>query len=92
MTKWQEYLPLYKQQLAETPLQKTYCSLLHYVRELAAFYAKATTQHYSIGNVSPGYMDFTYFPLVNDFLKARKLRFGIVLNHKELCFELRLMG
>lgn len=47
---------------------------------------------YQTGNVSPGYMDFTYFPFFNDYLRSKKLRFGIVLNHEKLQFELWLMG
>ena len=37
-------------------------------------------------------MDFTYFPFFNDALRHKKLRFGIVLNHAEMRFELWLMG
>ena len=37
-------------------------------------------------------MDFSYFPFYDVFLKSENLRFGIVLNHKELRFELWLMG
>ena len=35
---------------------------------------------------------YTYFYFYNPFLRERKLRFGIVLNHEKMCFELWLMG
>ena len=54
--------------------------------------SRAFSEEYVFGNVSPGYMDFTYFPFYNEFLRSKKLRFGIVLNHKKMCFELWLMG
>lgn len=37
-------------------------------------------------------MDFTYFSFFDAFLRNKKLRYGIVLNHKQMRFELWLMG
>jgi hypothetical protein len=37
-------------------------------------------------------MDYTYFFYSNDFLKKRKLRFGLVLNHQKMRFEIWLLG
>lgn len=47
---------------------------------------------YSTGNISLGHLDYTYFPFFNTYLRQHKLRFGIVLNHMEMRFELWLMG
>lgn len=45
------------------------------------------------GNISSGYMDYSYFPFTTtDFLRTHKLRFGAVLNHPQMRFELWLMG
>lgn len=49
-------------------------------------------QDYKTGNISLGYLDYTYFSFFNQYLRNRKLRFGIVLNHEKLQFELWLMG
>lgn len=37
-------------------------------------------------------MDYTYFYYTNDFLKSKKLKLGLVLNHIEMRFEIWLLG
>ena len=37
-------------------------------------------------------MDYTYFYYTNDFLKSKKLKLGLVLNHLEMRFEIWLLG
>lgn len=81
----------YKEQLESGKIQQAYAGLIGYVRELKAEISKKRPD-FLYGNVSPGYMDYTYFPVVNEYLRENKLRFGIVLNHREVCFELWLMG
>ena len=87
-----EYIAAYKKQLSEGEVQVAYNILLKYVMRLKVHCEKAFFEGYSFGNVSPGYMDFTYFPFFNAYLRKEKLRFGIVLNHSEMRFELWLMG
>jgi len=82
----------YQQQIRKGDIQKTYSFLLKYVMQVKASLEKSFSQEYSFGNVSPGYLDFSYFPFYNDYLRDKKLRFGIVLNHGEMRFELWLMG
>ncbi|MBN3816997.1 hypothetical protein G3N57_10430 [Paraburkholderia sp. Se-20369] len=85
-------IAVYQAQLEQGDIQKAYDYLLRYVMHLKAHLASSLSARFSFGNVSPGYMDFTYFPFFDDFLRERKLRFGIVLNHRALRFELWLMG
>lgn len=85
-------IAVYKAQLEQSDIQKAYGYLLRYVMHLKANLSSSLPTRFSFGNVSPGYMDFTYFPFFDDFLRERKLRFGIVLNHQALSFELWLMG
>jgi len=85
-------ISFYKEQINESDIQKTYMFLLKYVMQVKARFEKSLSQEYSFGNVSPGYLDFSYFPFLNDYLRDKKLRFGIVLNHSEMRFELWLMG
>ena len=47
---------------------------------------------YQTGNLSPGYLDVTYFPFKNKALSKKKLHFGLVLRHENLGLELWLMG
>lgn len=82
----------YRVALQNPYIQLAYEKLVKYVMSLKAHAQKTYPERYSFGNISPGYMDYTYFPFADDFLRSRKLRFGVVLNHKALSFELWLMG
>jgi hypothetical protein len=90
--KLSEYVAEYKAQLAIGDIQVAYEHLVKFVMTVKAHSEKVFPPQYSFGNVSPGYMDFTYFPFFNDYLRKSKLRFGIVLNHRQMRFELWLMG
>jgi len=90
--KMNSYISLYKEQVNKSDIQKTYMFLLKYVMQVKASFEKAFSKEYSCGYVSPGYMDYSYFSFANEYLRGKKLRFGIVLNHNEMRFELWLMG
>ena len=90
--KLNDYVAHYKNQLENGDTQIAYEQLVKYVMALKAHCGKAFSDNYSCGSVSPGYMDFTYFPFFDEFLRSEKLRFGIVLNHRKIRFELWLMG
>lgn len=85
-------IAIYKAQLEQGEIQKAYHYLLRYLMHLKAQISDSLSTEFSCGNISPGYMDFSYFPFFDDYLRERKLRFGIVLNHRALRFELWLMG
>lgn len=87
-----DYIATYKVLLEQGDIQIAYESLCRYMMSLKTHFSKACTDRYSVGKISPGYMDFTYFPFVDDSLRKKKLRFGIVLNYRKLQFELWLMG
>lgn len=87
-----DYVKLYQAQLEKGDIQVAYEHLLKYVMSLKAYVQNTQSNSYSVGNVSPGYMDFSYFPFFNEWLRSKKLRFGIVLNHRLMRFELWLMG
>lgn len=80
----------YKTLLQAEEIQRAYKFLLNYVGNIRAYFLKS--DKYAVGNISPGYMDYTYFPFFDEYLREHKLRFGIVLNHKQMQFELWLMG
>lgn len=75
----------------KSPVVEAYFELIHFVRKLRTDFTK-TTKTYKVGNVSEGYMDFTYFPIFNEELREKKLKYGIVLNHQLMQFELWLMA
>ena len=81
-------IEIYKKQLEDESIQTAYVNLMRYIAKLKSSFPK----EYKTGNISPGFLDYTYFPFFNDYLRNHKLRFGIVLNHKKMQFELWLMG
>ena len=81
-------IEIYRKQLAQGDIQRAYTVLTKYVAELKSKLPK----QYLTGNISFGYLDYTYFPFFNNYLRNQKLRFGIVLNHKKIQIELWLMG
>ena len=85
-------ISIYQEQMKKGEVQKAYSFLLKYVMQVKTSFENAFSKEYSCGNVSPGYMDYSYFPFVNEYLRGKKLRFGIVLNHNKMRFELWLMG
>jgi len=85
-------ISFYKEQVNKSDIQKTYMFLLKYLMQVKASFEKSLSKKYSCGYVSPGYMDYSYFSFANEYLKGKRLRFGIVLNHSEMRFELWLMG
>lgn len=92
MKNFSDYIAVYKEELKKEDIQRAYKGLLKYVMALKSNFSKKLSDKFYFGNISLGYMDFTYFPFFNDFLRDEKLRFGIVLNHKKVRFELWLMG
>ncbi|BBU97004.1 MULTISPECIES: DUF7000 family protein [Providencia] len=92
MENLQQRLINYRQHLESGELKFAYEYLIKTIMQVKQYIARNPDTEFKCGNVSPGYLDYTYFPLVNSFLTARKLRFGLVLNHNTLNLELWLMG
>lgn len=86
------YVESYKEQLKKGDIQEAYTGLVKYVMGLGTILSKNLSESYSFGNLFQGYMDYTYFYYSNDFLKERKLKMGLVLNHSKMQFELWLLG
>lgn len=87
-----EYIAIYKEHLAKGDIQAAYTKLTKYVMQLKTEFEKEFSDKFTFGNVMQGYMDFTYFYFFNAELREQKLRYGIVLNHEKIQFELWLMG
>ncbi|GGF16179.1 DUF7000 family protein [Flavobacterium limi] len=86
------YVDIYKEQLKKGDIQEAYVGLVKYVTRLGTTLSKNLSGHYSFGSLFQGYMDYTYFYYSNDFLKKRKLKMGLVLNHSKMQFEIWLLG
>jgi len=82
----------YKEQLNKEDLPYAYTKLIKYVVGLKTRFSKTFAQEFVFGSIFQGYMDYTYFYISNEYLKNRKLKFGLVLNHREMRFEVWLLG
>ena len=86
------YIAANKEQLQKGDILIAYNELVKFVMSCRTELMRKLSPDYSFAGILHGYMDFTYFYFHNDFLKAKKLKFGLVLNHKEMRFELWLLG
>ena len=86
------YVSAYKELLKAGDVQVAYAQLVKYVQKLKTQLGKDLSDDFSVGTVFQGYMDYTYFYLTNDYLQSKKLKLGLVLNHKEANFEVWLLG
>lgn len=87
-----DYVSAYRELLKVGDVQIAYAELVKYVQKLRTEFSKDLANGYSVGNVLQGYMDYTYFYVTNDYLKSKKLKLGVVLNHTEANFEIWLLG
>ncbi|MBE2223223.1 MAG: hypothetical protein IAF02_16900 [Anaerolineae bacterium] len=86
------YVTVYKELLKAGDVQIAYAELVKYVQKLRTEFSKSFGNDYATGNVLQGYMDYTYFYISNDYLKSKKLKLALVLNHAEANFEIWLLG
>jgi len=86
------YVAIYKEQLVKGDILIAYNQLVKFVMKLRVDFMKNRSDQYSFSGILHGYMDYTYFYFSNDFLKSKKLKLGLVLNHVEMRFEIWLLG
>lgn len=86
------YVAIYKAQLAKGDILIAYNHLVKFVMKLRTDFIKKYSAQYTFTGILHGYMDYTYFYYTNDFLKSKKLKLGLVLNHVEMRFEIWLLG
>lgn len=91
-TSMNDYVSVYKEQLAVGDIQVAYEFLIKYLLTIKSSFEKKYHEKYSTGNIGRGYLDITYFSFFDNYLRENKLRYGIVLNHEKMQFELWLMG
>lgn len=86
------YVAIYKEQLEKGDILIAYNQLVKFVMKLRTNFIKSLSGQYSFTGILHGYLDYTYFYYSNDFLKSKKLKLGLVLNHSEMRFEIWLLG
>lgn len=87
-----KYVAIYKELLEKGDILIAYNELVKFVMKLRTEFIKTLSDKYSFAGILHGYMDYTYFYYSNDFLKSKKLKLGLVLNHLEMRFEIWLLG
>ena len=92
MKKLNHYVAIYKEQLDKGDILIAYNELVKFVMKLRVDFIKNLSEQYSFTGILHGYMDYTYFYYSNEFLKSKKLKLGLVLNHSKMGFEVWLLG
>lgn len=87
-----DIVAVYQEELRKGDILVAYNELVKFVMNTRTGLVKTLGHEYSFANILHGYMDYTYFYYTNDFLKRKKLKFGLVLNHLDMRFEVWLLG
>ena len=87
-----DIVAVYQEELRKGDILIAYNELVKFVMNTRTELVKKLEHQYSFAKILHGYMDYTYFYYSNDFLKSKKLKFGLVLNHLEMRFEVWLLG
>ena len=92
MEPFHQYMNEYKEQLEKGAIQKAYKGLMEYIMELRTYFSKKYPDYSVPGSIYAGYMDMSYFSIVPESLKQRKLKIAIVFLHQAFRFEVWLAG
>lgn len=92
MNNFHESMMDYRSQLAKGNIQQAYRGLMEYLAGLRTHFQKRFPDYEVPRNMYTGYMDMTYFALIPEFFKQRKLKIAIVFLHEEFRFEVWLSG
>lgn len=69
-----------------------YNQLINYMKSLRLFFHKEYDTQFKLGHVYQGNPAFSYFSLTTAALEKLKLKFVIILNHKQMIFSICLSG
>lgn len=81
-----------KEQNSQRETSLDYHQLITYMKELRMSFHKRYDSQFQLGSVYQGSPDFSYFSLTTEELKKQKLKFVMILNHKNLSFSICLSG
>ncbi|GIU53592.1 DUF7000 family protein [Shewanella sp. KT0246] len=87
-----DIVAVYQNELRKGDIIVAYNQLVKLMMNTRTELVKELGHQFSFATILHGYMDYTYFYYTNDFLKSKKLKLGLVLNHLEMRFEVWLLG
>ena len=92
METFNKFMIEYRKQLDRGYIQEAYRGLMDFIMGLRVFFKNKYPEYFVSGNIYYGYMDMTYFSVIPESLKRRKLKIAIVFNHDDFKFEVWLGG
>jgi len=92
MGSFPESMDEYKKQLKKGSIQVAYQGLMAFFRDLRSHFMNKYPAYSVSSSIYYGTMDMTYFSLVPELLKLRKLKIAIVFIHDMFRFEVWLSG
>ena len=90
MNQFYEYMQEYKIQMEKGVIQKAYKGLMEYIMGLRTYFQNNYPDYVISGSVYYGYMDMTYFSILTEAIKPRKLKIAVVFIHETCRFEVWL--
>jgi len=87
-----EYIKEYRKQLGKGDIKKAYRGLMGYITGLRLYLKNKYPDYFVSGDVSYGYMDYTYFYFFPKSLKKRNLKIMMLFIHDTFTFEVWLAG
>ncbi|GAP12503.1 hypothetical protein LARV_00238 [Longilinea arvoryzae] len=90
MESFHESMNEYRKQLEKGVISKAYKGLMEYILELRTHFQNSHPDFSVPGSIYFGYMDMTYFSILPQPLKDRKLKIAIVFLHEAFRFEVWL--
>jgi hypothetical protein len=92
MEPFHEFIPEYRKQMEKGAVKKAYRGLMEFMMNLRTRFAAEYPNDCVSGSLYFGFMDMTYFSLIPQFFKRRKLKIAIVFLHETCRFEVWLAG
>lgn len=91
MASLQQYMNEYREQLEKGAIQKAHQGLMKFVMDLRTRFEKKYPDC-AVSGIYQGYMDMTYFSVVPESLKQRRLKVAVVFVYDTFRFEVWLSG
>ena len=92
METFNKFMNEYRKQLDVGYIQEAYRGLMDYIMNLRVYFKNKYPDYFVSGNIYYGYMDMTYFSVIPQSLKRRKLKVAVVFIHDKFRFEVWLGG